>query len=246
MKRLVTKRGLTIVAIVGAAGLVVACSGAQVEEKTSNDKAGWTVDLDWHPHDDDAPPPGDSYSGGGAQTNCWPIAAHAYNMTKSQASSALDMMLSKDVWGAMDKTSVLGEIGLQFNRINSHRVNNAAGSIATCTLGGTCPTVDPQEVQLPGYERVDAHLIGGIEHRRSRSTEGNGSGPCGEVRSPPFSGGDGSRADCRTFVRNSVACRRFLQRPKVGQACVPKEAVATRSRSGARAVPRDATSKVGT
>ncbi len=94
MKRLVTKRGLTIVAIVGAAGLVVACSGAQVEEKTSNDKAGWTVDLDWHPHDDDAPPPGDSYSGGGAQTNCWPIAAHAYNMTKSQASSALDMMLS--------------------------------------------------------------------------------------------------------------------------------------------------------
>jgi hypothetical protein len=60
----------------------------------------------------------------------------------------LDLMMSKDVWGALDKTSVLGEIGLQFNRINSHRVNNAAGSIATCTLGGTCPTVDPQEVQL--------------------------------------------------------------------------------------------------
>lgn len=64
------------------------------------------------------------------------------------AGAGLDLMLSKDVWGALDKTSVLGEIGLQFNRINSHRVNNAAGSIATCTLGGTCPTVDPQEVQL--------------------------------------------------------------------------------------------------
>jgi hypothetical protein len=64
------------------------------------------------------------------------------------AGAGLDLMLSKDVWGAMDKTSVLGEIGLQFNRINSHRVNNTAGSVAVCTLGGACPTVDPQEVQL--------------------------------------------------------------------------------------------------
>ena len=64
------------------------------------------------------------------------------------AGAGLDLMLSKDVWGAMDRTSVLGEIGLQFNRINSHRVNNTAGSVAVCTLGGTCPTVDPQEVQL--------------------------------------------------------------------------------------------------
>lgn len=89
-----TKRGLVAAAMVGAAGLVVACSGAQVEEKTSNDKAGWTVDLDWHPHDDDAPPAGDPYAGGGAPANCWSIGANAVNMTKSQASSALDMLLA--------------------------------------------------------------------------------------------------------------------------------------------------------
>ncbi|MDP3089842.1 MAG: hypothetical protein Q8N04_04150 [Nitrospira sp.] len=63
------------------------------------------------------------------------------------AGAGLDLMLSKDVWGAMDKTSVLGEIGLQFNRINSHRVNNAAGSIATHVLTGAT-ALDPQEVQL--------------------------------------------------------------------------------------------------
>lgn len=62
--------------------------------------------------------------------------------------AGLDLVLSKDVWGAMSKTWVVGEIGLQFNRIASSTVNNAAGSIATCTLGGTCPTVDRQKVQL--------------------------------------------------------------------------------------------------
>lgn len=63
------------------------------------------------------------------------------------AGAGLDLMLSKDVWGAMDKTSVLGEIGLQFNRINSHRVNNTAGTLANNALGVT-PITDPQEVQL--------------------------------------------------------------------------------------------------
>jgi hypothetical protein len=64
------------------------------------------------------------------------------------AGAALDMVLSKDAWGGMDKTWVMGEVGLQFNRIASQTVNNAAGSIAVCTLGGTCPTTDPQKVQL--------------------------------------------------------------------------------------------------
>jgi len=64
------------------------------------------------------------------------------------AGAGLDLVMSKDVWGGMDKTWVLGEIGLQFNRINSSTVNNAAGSIATCTLGGACPKADPQKVQL--------------------------------------------------------------------------------------------------
>ena len=47
------------------------------------------------------------------------------------AGAGLDLMLSKDVWGAMDKTSVLGEIGLQFNRINSATVRNAANAVST-------------------------------------------------------------------------------------------------------------------
>jgi hypothetical protein len=63
------------------------------------------------------------------------------------AGAGLDMMLSKDVWGALDKTSVLGEIGLQFNRINSHSVNNTAGTLAKNALGQT-PITDTQEVQL--------------------------------------------------------------------------------------------------
>ena len=72
------------------------------------------------------------------------------------AGAGLDLMLSKDVWGAMDKTSVLGEIGLQFNRISSASVNNTAGSLyglAASCLGGSnasnCKTsADRQKVQL--------------------------------------------------------------------------------------------------
>ena len=63
------------------------------------------------------------------------------------AGAGLDLVMSKDVWGGMDKTWVVGEIGLQFNSINSNRVNNAAGSIATRTLTDTLAT-DPQKVQL--------------------------------------------------------------------------------------------------
>lgn len=63
------------------------------------------------------------------------------------AGAGLDMVLSKDMWGGMDKTWVVGEIGLQFNHINSSRVNNAAGSIASNTLTGTT-ALDPQKVQL--------------------------------------------------------------------------------------------------
>ena len=55
------------------------------------------------------------------------------------AGAGLDMMLSKDVWGAMDKTSVLGEIGLQFNRINSATVRNAANAVSG--LGNNTDTV---------------------------------------------------------------------------------------------------------
>jgi hypothetical protein len=64
------------------------------------------------------------------------------------AGAGLDLLLSKDAWGLHKGTWAVGEIGLQMNRISSNRVNNAAQSIATCTLGGTCPTVHRQVVQL--------------------------------------------------------------------------------------------------
>jgi opacity protein-like surface antigen len=37
--------------------------------------------------------------------------------------AGLDLVLSKNVWGGMDKTWVIGEIGVQFNRISSETVN---------------------------------------------------------------------------------------------------------------------------
>jgi hypothetical protein len=46
------------------------------------------------------------------------------------AGAGLDLVLSKNAWGAMDKTWVVGEIGLQFNRINSSRVTNAATALS--------------------------------------------------------------------------------------------------------------------
>ena len=64
------------------------------------------------------------------------------------AGAGLDLLLTKGAWDMHKGTWVVGEIGLQVNRISSNRVNNAAQSIATCTLGGTCPTVSRQVVQL--------------------------------------------------------------------------------------------------
>jgi hypothetical protein len=37
--------------------------------------------------------------------------------------AGLDLVLSKNIWGAMDKTWAMGEIGVQFNRISSHTVS---------------------------------------------------------------------------------------------------------------------------
>ena len=56
--------------------------------------------------------------------------------------AGLDLVMSKNAWGGMDKTWVVGEIGLQFNRISSGTVNNAAGTLAS---GGA---LDPKLVQL--------------------------------------------------------------------------------------------------
>lgn len=59
------------------------------------------------------------------------------------AGAGLDLLLSKDVWGAMEKTSVLGEIGLQFNRLASKVTTNAGVSGATpVTTQLTMVTID--------------------------------------------------------------------------------------------------------
>jgi hypothetical protein len=60
--------------------------------------------------------------------------------------AGLDLVLSKDLWGAMSKTWALGEIGLQFNRISSHTVTGgvtaATGSGAPAKTQLTSVTID--------------------------------------------------------------------------------------------------------
>lgn len=45
------------------------------------------------------------------------------------AGAGLDLVMSKDAWGAMSKTWVVGEIGLQFNRIGSETVNGGVSAV---------------------------------------------------------------------------------------------------------------------
>ncbi len=45
--------------------------------------------------------------------------------------AGLDLVLSKDTWGAMSKTWVLGEIGLQFNRWGGSTVNGGVTGVTT-------------------------------------------------------------------------------------------------------------------
>ncbi len=45
--------------------------------------------------------------------------------------AGLDLVLSKNVWGGMDKTWVLGEIGVQFNRWSSETVNGGLTGVTT-------------------------------------------------------------------------------------------------------------------
>jgi hypothetical protein len=63
------------------------------------------------------------------------------------AGAWLDLLLSKDAWGMMKGVWAQGEIGLQFNRISSDRVNNTAGSVAAHTVTGTT-ALAPQKVIL--------------------------------------------------------------------------------------------------
>jgi hypothetical protein len=52
--------------------------------------------------------------------------------------AGLDLLLSKDAWGGMDKTWVVGEIGVQFSRLASQ----------TVTPTGGLSTTSPTKVQL--------------------------------------------------------------------------------------------------
>ena len=45
--------------------------------------------------------------------------------------AGLDLVLSKNVWGEMDKTWVLGEIGVQFNRWGGSTVNGGVTGVTT-------------------------------------------------------------------------------------------------------------------
>jgi hypothetical protein len=56
----------------------------------------------------------------------------------SYVGAGLDLVLSKDAWGMMSKTWALGEIGVEFNRLNSKTVTVAVPS--TCAAAGipTC------------------------------------------------------------------------------------------------------------
>ncbi|HXX74560.1 MAG TPA: hypothetical protein VEI50_05495 [Nitrospiraceae bacterium] len=79
-----------------------------------------------------------SNRGGGFFTDCGLGPSTTCNQNNDSTGwyvgAGLDLVLSKNIWGAMDKTWALGEIGLQFNRIGSSTV---CGGV-TAAAGG-CP-----------------------------------------------------------------------------------------------------------
>jgi opacity protein-like surface antigen len=60
------------------------------------------------------------------------------------AGAGLDLVMSKNVWGGMDKTWVVGEIGLQFNRFNSETVTGGVSAVTgpTAKTQLTSVTID--------------------------------------------------------------------------------------------------------
>ncbi len=60
------------------------------------------------------------------------------------AGAGLDFLLSKDAWGAMDKTWAVGELGVQFNRFASNSVRGAgvSGSTTDVKTQLTMVTID--------------------------------------------------------------------------------------------------------
>lgn len=61
---------------------------------------------------------------------------------------ALDLVLSKDVWGMLSQTWALGEIGVEFKRFNSNKVVVAVPSTASLASAGAIGSVRTDTVQL--------------------------------------------------------------------------------------------------
>ncbi len=66
------------------------------------------------------------------------------------AGAGLDLVMTKNAWGGLDKTWVVGEIGLQFNRLNSKRVLSTTSALDLVTGGesGLDGGAHTQKVQL--------------------------------------------------------------------------------------------------
>lgn len=83
-----------------------------------------------------------SNRGGEFFADCSPLAATSTcgqnnSSTGWYVGAGLDLVLSKDAWGMMSKTWVVGEIGLQFNRISSATVS---GGVTPLTGSGPAKT----------------------------------------------------------------------------------------------------------
>jgi len=63
--------------------------------------------------------------------------------------AGLDLVMTKDAWGMVSKTWVLGEIGVEFKRFNSKNVQVAVPTTCGLAGAGTCPGASAKgEVQI--------------------------------------------------------------------------------------------------
>jgi hypothetical protein len=84
-----------------------------------------------------------SSRGGETFTDCGVLGTTCGQNNKSTGwygGAGLDLVMTKDTWGAMSKTWVVGEIGLQFNRLGSKIVE---GGVTALSSGGA-----PAKTQL--------------------------------------------------------------------------------------------------
>ncbi len=83
--------------------------------------------------------------GGEAFTDTYGIGNPRQNATNGYyVGGALDMMLSKDVWGASKSVAVLGEIGVEYKRWNS----KAATSVVPTAVNSIAPGTDQATAKI--------------------------------------------------------------------------------------------------